>query len=97
MFTYKDLRALLKASPFVPFRLHLSEGNYVDVKHPEFVLPGGRYAVIGLVDPAKPEAPIDRHVTIFYLHVNRIETLMPSPFPGGSSGESAGTPGPVLS
>jgi hypothetical protein len=31
MFTYDDLRGLLSAVPFVPFRLYLSEGNFIEV------------------------------------------------------------------
>ena len=56
MFTYDDLRGWLTAVPFVPFRLHLSEGNFVEVRHRELVIPGRRYAVIALPDPAAPDA-----------------------------------------
>ena len=33
-----DLRLLLRASPFRPFRLNLADGRHIDVPHPEFVL-----------------------------------------------------------
>ena len=32
-----DFRKLLHASPFVPFRVHVSDGRTFDVPHPEFV------------------------------------------------------------
>jgi hypothetical protein len=95
MFTYDDLRGLLAAVPFVPFRLHLSEGNFIEVRHREMVFPGRRYAVIGLVDPTAPDAPYDRHAVVFYLHVNRVETLYPGPAPGGPHGGPTGTPAPA--
>jgi hypothetical protein len=40
MFTVAGLRELLRARPFVPFRLLISEGAIVDIRHPELVLPG---------------------------------------------------------
>jgi hypothetical protein len=95
MFTYDDLRRLLTSAPFVPFRMYLSEGNFIEVRHPELVIPGRRYAIIGLVDPTTPDAPFDRHAVIFYLHVNRVETIIPSQFPGGTPGKSTGSPGSV--
>jgi hypothetical protein len=43
MITLDDLRALLKAQPFVPFRLWLSDGGFVDVPSREFVMAGKRF------------------------------------------------------
>jgi hypothetical protein len=38
-----QLRQLLTATPFVPFRVHVAEQKALDVPHPEWVwvLPGG--------------------------------------------------------
>jgi len=39
----EDLRSMLEAQPFEPFRLRLPDGRALDVPHPEFVaLPPGR-------------------------------------------------------
>jgi hypothetical protein len=35
--TPQDITKLLERTPFVPFRLHLSNGQSFDVKHPEFL------------------------------------------------------------
>ena len=51
MFTLDDMRRLLSARPFVPFRLWMSDGGRVDVRTPEVVLPGRRFAIVGLLDP----------------------------------------------
>src|SRR5438128_2165205 len=75
MFTLDDLRELLNARPFVTFRLHLSDGGAIEVRHRELVTAGRRYAVVGLPDPADPDAPFDRHTVVWYMHVTRVETL----------------------
>ncbi len=93
MFTLKDLRALLNARPFVPFRIWVSDGGHVDVKSPELVLTGQRFALVGLLDPESTDSVFDRYTTVWYLHVTRHEMLSvgPPPFhqpqgPGSPSG-----------
>ncbi|MBI1913673.1 MAG: hypothetical protein HYS12_02790 [Planctomycetes bacterium] len=83
MFTREDLIMLLNAAPFVPFRLHLSDGGAIDVRHRDFVTAGRRYALIGVPDPADPDAPFDRHLVVYFMHVTRAETLFPGRPPGG--------------
>jgi len=97
MFTFDDMRGLLNAQPFIPFRLHLSDGGAVEVRHREFVNAGRRYAVVGLPDPADPDAPFDRHLVVWYMHLTRVEMLTPGapPFgspPAGPAGSSTPRP-----
>jgi len=33
----EDLRNALKAQPFHPFRLHLTDGRMFEIRHPEFM------------------------------------------------------------
>ncbi|MHB1423813.1 MAG: hypothetical protein ACYC3I_11580 [Gemmataceae bacterium] len=75
MFTLEDLRNLLNARPFVPFRLHLGEGESVDVRSKEVVLPGRRFAVIGLLDPNATDTAFDRWAVVWYMHVTQVEML----------------------
>ena len=46
--TPDELRKLLRAAPFKPFRLNLADGRSFDVPHPEFVAikPHGRWIVV---------------------------------------------------
>jgi hypothetical protein len=97
LITQEFMRSLLTARPFVPFRIWLSDGGYVDVPTPEVVLVGRHFAVIGLLDPAATDTAIDRYTTVWYLHVTRHEMLSPgqppfSPPPGSSESPS---PAPV--
>jgi len=83
--THDDIRQLLSATPFVPFRLHLSEGNAVEVRHRELAFPGRRYVIVGLPDPKHPNRPFDLHQVVSYMHVARVEMLSPGPAPLGPS------------
>jgi hypothetical protein len=84
MFTFDDLRTLLSTRPFVPFRLHLSDGSTVDVPSRELVFPGRRFAIIGLLDPDVKDTVFDRYTTVWYLHVTRHEMLSAGQPPFGS-------------
>jgi hypothetical protein len=75
MFTLADMHALLSVRPFVPFRLWLSDGGQVDVRSPELVMAGNRFALIGLLDPAAQDTSFDRYMTVWYMHVTRREML----------------------
>jgi len=75
MFTLDDMRKLIQARPFVPFRLHISGGDAVDVRSPEVVMLGKRFAVVGILDPNAKESLLDRWTTVYYLHVPQVERL----------------------
>jgi hypothetical protein len=69
MFTADDLRNRFRAQPFTPFRLLLSDGGQVVVRTQEVVIPGRRFAVLGLLDADTPDALIDRWPVVWNIHV----------------------------
>lgn len=87
MFTMNDMRALMNARPFVPIRLWMSDGGHVNVRSPELVLPGRRYAIVGLLDPNALDEGYDRHAVVWYMHVTRHEALVPGAPPFAAPGE----------
>jgi hypothetical protein len=95
MFTFNEIRALLNARPFVPFRLVLSDGGTVDVRHRETVIVGRGFAVIGLVDPAATDTIFDRWTVVWYMHVTRVEMLSLGAPPFGPPPGDAGAPLPA--
>jgi len=97
MFTGNDLRALVKAQPFVPFRLVLSDGGAVDVRSPEVVFVGRHLAIIGLLDPEASDTFFDRFTIVSYLHVSRVEQLSPGvpPFTPPAGPAESPSPAPV--
>jgi hypothetical protein len=90
VFALNDLRSLLDTRPFVAFRLYLSDGGSVEVRSPEVVLAGKRFALVGLLDPNAADTAFDRYATIWYLHVTRHEMLSPGvpPFTSPPAGPS---------
>lgn len=75
MFTLDDMRNLLNARPFVPFRLHFSEGQPIDVRSNEVVLVGRRFAVIGVLDADATDTLFDRWAVAWYTYITRVEML----------------------
>lgn len=96
MFTVNDMRTLLRARPFIPFRLWHSDGGHFDIRSPEQVFPLRQYAIVGLLDPNALEEAFDRHAVVWYLHITRYEALTPgaSPFTPPMEPPS-GTPAPA--
>jgi hypothetical protein len=96
MFNAGNLLNLLKARPFVPFRLLLSDGGSVEVRTPEVVVPGRQFAVVGLLDPKATDTLIDRWTTVWYLHVCRVEHMHagapPFSAPSGPAESTAPSP-----
>jgi len=71
----ENVRTFCNRSPFVPFRIHVSDGSTVDVPHPEFVLLT-RWALHVGLDPDATETP-ERSVRIALMHITKIEEMKP--------------------
>lgn len=97
MLSCEDLRKLLNARPFAPFRLHLSEGNPVEVRSPEVVLVSRRFAVVRLLDPDANDTLFERWSVVWYLNVTRVEMLGlgPPPFSTPHEATKSLTPSPA--
>jgi hypothetical protein len=95
MFTMDNFRALLDSRPFVPFRLHLSDGGSVDVRSREQVFLLRQFAFVALLDPQATDAVYDRFTFVWYLHVNRGEMLGPGAPPFGPPGGPTETLSPA--
>jgi len=96
MLTAVELRSLLNAQPFVPFRFILSEGGAIEVKSRELVTVGRHWALVGVLDPEAKDTFADRWAIVWYMHVTRVESLtsgapplFPPPGPAGSLTPSA--------
>ena len=67
--TGDQVRSLYRASPFEPFRVHMANGRFLDVPHPDFMhlSPTGRRLIVDLSD--------DSFEVIDVLLVTSVETL----------------------
>jgi hypothetical protein len=68
-----ELLRMVRRQPFVPFRLHVSDGSSYEVRHPEMVLVTRRAAVLAV--PDNPTQPAERVVIVAMVHVSRLEEL----------------------
>ena len=68
----EELIEILEERPFVPIRLHMSNGRTHDVRHPEMAIVGEEVAALGVQHDAN-ERPRIRLVSI--THINEVEQI----------------------
>jgi len=74
----EDIEAMIKAKPFVPFRIHLSNGQSVDISHPETLMLSRSRMEHGT--PHREGSLIVDKVNYYaYVHMVRIELLESKP------------------
>jgi hypothetical protein len=95
MFTANAMLALLDARPFAPFRMFTSDGSHVDVLSQELVIPGRNFAVVGILEPALSHRLANRWVTVWFMHVTRIEMLNPGSPPFAAPPPTSESPAQV--
>ena len=67
-----DIRARQMARPFNPFRLHMSNGMSVDIRHPEMIVVGDEAISVAVYDKKKDRVGLGYYSVI---NVNVIEPL----------------------
>ena len=67
-----ELRKFLDQRPFEPIRLHISSGQYVDVKHPEMALVSRSLVAVGV---GAADGVADYIVHYNLIHIVKIEPL----------------------
>lgn len=78
MFTPGDMRSRLREMPFRPVRVVTTTGDGYDVFHPDLVLVGRRFLIVGT--PASDLPNIADSVTrIELVHVAELRDLAPPP------------------
>lgn len=83
---YDEIRRWLRAVPFKPFQLRLSNGETYDITHPELVGFGRMTVDVGIPiqDPQYPPYVRDRVVTVSILHVAELIPLSTPSTPEGN-------------
>jgi hypothetical protein len=69
-----ELLLVLRATPFRPLRLCMSDGTIYEVRHPELVIVALGTAVVGYPSPNFPGAA-ERYDIVSLRHVVRIEFI----------------------
>jgi hypothetical protein len=70
-----DVLQLLRAQPFRPFRISLSDGKEVEVRHPEMAIVERSTVFVAVPGPRGPEGPAERVVICALVHITRMEYL----------------------
>jgi hypothetical protein len=79
----EELLTVLRERPFRPFRIALTNGQTLEVHHPEMVLPGKRTAVVGIPASGESQPLYDHRITLDLLHIVSLEPLkIPAPSDG---------------
>ncbi len=71
----EQMLEVLRARPFRPFRMHVSDGKAYDIRHPEIVMVARTYALVGLLEPEKDLPAIEKHSMVDLLHITRLEGI----------------------
>ena len=72
----KEIRKFLRAIPFVPFRVHTSDGKHLDVLHPEMAMIT-RWALLVGRPVADPTQDIPTRADfVSPLHIVKLEPLV---------------------
>jgi hypothetical protein len=69
----EDIKTHVKAEPFQPFRIHLSNGSYYDVRHPEMIMVGASEVVIAT--RLRPDGVAGEFAYCRPLHITHLENL----------------------
>ena len=69
----REINEYLRSTPFEPFRVHMSDGSYHDVRHPEMAMLSTTR--LWIVKEATEEGIARRVATLSPMHVNWIEPL----------------------
>lgn len=75
---FSDIHEFVKAEPFRPFRITLTDGRTYDVHHPELIMVGITSVIVGRPAPDVEDPAYDRAVTVAISHIMQIEPLEPA-------------------
>jgi hypothetical protein len=85
----EELTALLRRRPFIPLRLHMTDGQTYDIRHCDQVLVSRQRVDIGM-PPNPATGVLERVEFCSLLHVVRVEDLPPAA-PAGDTSAATGT------
>lgn len=69
-----ELLRMLRAQPFAPFRMHVSEGMVYEIRHPELVIVMAAAAIVAFPDPTN-QAMASGWELVDLRHIIRLEPL----------------------
>lgn len=74
-----DIRDRLKAEPFRPFRMQITDGSAYEIRHPELCIPTLGAVFIGIPQVGAVEPVADRVAIVSLIHIVKVEFTEPPP------------------
>jgi len=74
MFSPDDIQARLRQQPFVPLRIVTTTGQTYDIHHPELMMVGRHYVIVGLPTKENP-TQIEQDTRVAIIHLTEIQGL----------------------
>ena len=71
----EDILEILRARPFEPFRVYLSDGAVYEISHPDMAIVQRSKVTVAVPGPEGPDGPAERIVNCALLHITRTELL----------------------
>lgn len=84
----EELKQLFRRQPFIPLRLHMTDGRIYDIRHPDQVIVLKGAIDIG-VDPDPRSGVVDQVDRCSLLHLVRVEELPPQQINSNPNGAVA--------
>lgn len=69
----EEFLAAIRRRPFIPLRLHVSDGTAYELRHPEMAMVTRRSVILAISDDPKKLA--DRSMQIDVVHITRLEQI----------------------
>lgn len=81
----EDIRTLTRAQPFQPFRIHITNGDWCDITHPDMLVSTPGSVCVAVPDPNHPLSDGGGSFRIHSLyHLHTVEMLPPPPKSGSN-------------
>ncbi len=71
----EDLLELLRARPFQPFRIRLSDGASYEIRHPDMAIVQRSKVTVAVPGPRGPDGPAERTASCALVHITRTEPI----------------------
>jgi hypothetical protein len=74
MFSPDDIQARIKQQPFVPVRIATTTGRVYDIPHPELVMVGRHFVIVGLPSKENP-TQVEQVTQVALIHITELQNL----------------------
>lgn len=71
----EDILGILRAQPFEPFRMYLTDGAVYEIRHPDMAIVQRSKVTVAVPGRQGPDGPAEHTVNCALIHITRTEML----------------------